>query len=249
MKNLETCDWMLLNSIIYKIYTTEDLDEMRREFLEQLRLVVDFDSADFYLAGHDEKDEMAQPVAYNCEVQDKVDYEQYEYCRRVIEGGKSLVYRLTDMIPEGEWRQTKLYREVYQKNNWQYSLQMVVCRNGHFLGMITFYRTIGKEDFRYDDITIVDMLKDHMAYRLEQLWMEFCEDGGKMTITTAVQEYGLTKREETILRLLLAGLSNDEICGKLVISVNTLKKHVLNIYRKLGIRNRVQMFKMIREKE
>ena len=47
MKNLETCDWMLLNSIIYKIYTTEDLDEMRREFLEQLRLVVDFDSADF----------------------------------------------------------------------------------------------------------------------------------------------------------------------------------------------------------
>lgn len=74
MKNLETCDWMLLNSIIYKIYTTEDLDEMRREFLEQLRLVVDFDSADFYLAGHDEKDEMVQPVAYNCEVQDKVDY-------------------------------------------------------------------------------------------------------------------------------------------------------------------------------
>ena len=88
MKNLETCDWMLLNSIIYKIYTTEDLDEMRREFLEQLRLVVDFDSADFYLAGHNEKDEMAQPVAYNCEVQDKVDYEQYEYCRRVIEQRK-----------------------------------------------------------------------------------------------------------------------------------------------------------------
>ena len=79
--------------------------------------------------------------------------------------------------------------------------------------------------------------------------MEFGEDGGKMTITAAVQEYGLTKREETILRLLLAGLSNDEICEKLVITVNTLKKHVLNIYRKLGIRNRVQMFKMIREKE
>ena len=188
MKNLETCDWMLLNSIIYKIYTTEDLDEMRREFLEQLRLGVDFDSADFYLAGHDEKDEMVQPVAYNCEVQDKVAYEQYEYCRRVIEGGKSLVYRLTDMIPEGEWRQAKLYREVYQKNNWQYSLQMIVCRNGHFLGMITFYRTIGKEDFRYEDITIVDMLKDHMAYRLEQSRMEFGEDGGKMTITAAVQE-------------------------------------------------------------
>jgi len=35
----------------------------------------------------------------------------------------------------------------------------------------------------------------------------------------------------------------------LSISVNTLKKHILNIYRKLGIRNRVQMFKLIKEKE
>ena len=51
------------------------------------------------------------------------------------------------------------------------------------------------------------------------------------------------------LRLLLAGESNDQICEELCISVNTLKKHVLNLYRKLGIRNRVQMFKMIREKE
>lgn len=249
MKNLETCDWMLLNSIIYKIYTMEDLDEMRREFLEQLHLVIDFDSADFYLAGHSEDEEMVQPVTYNCDVPETAYYEQYEYCRRVIEGGKSLVYRLSDMIPQDEWRQTGLYKDVYRINNWQYSLQMVVCKEGHFLGMITLYRTIGKDDFVYDDITIVDMLKDHMAYRLERSRREQGDDGGKMTITAAVQEYALTKREETILRLLLAGLSNDEICQKLVISINTLKKHVLNIYRKLGIRNRVQMFKMIREKE
>jgi len=42
-------------------------------------------------------------------------------------------------------------------------------------------------------------------------------------------------------------MDNAEISEKLVISVNTLKKHVLNIYRKLGIRNRIQMFKMIHE--
>ena len=29
----------------------------------------------------------------------------------------------------------------------------------------------------------------------------------------------------------------------------SIKKHILNIYRKLGIRNRVQLFKKIREKE
>ena len=249
MKTLETNDWIILNTIIYKVYTMEDFDEMRKELLEQLKLLVDFDSADFYLASVEDEKKLDRPVMYNCDSNLSEEYEELDYSRGIMLSGKSLIYRETDIISDESRVEMEYYKKVYKPNNWHYSLQMVVCRNGHFLGMITFYRTIGKEDFRYDDITIVDMLKDHMAYRLEQLWMEFCEDGGKMTITAAVQEYGLTKREETILRLLLAGLSNDEICEKLVISVNTLKKHVLNIYRKLGIRNRVQMFKMIREKE
>ena len=56
MKTLETNDWIILNTIIYKVYTMEDFDEMRKELLEQLKLLVDFDSADFYLASvEDEK--------------------------------------------------------------------------------------------------------------------------------------------------------------------------------------------------
>lgn len=39
---------MILNSIIYKIYTTEDADIMREQFLEQMKMVLDFDSADFF---------------------------------------------------------------------------------------------------------------------------------------------------------------------------------------------------------
>lgn len=45
----------------------------------------------------------------------------------------------------------------------------------------------------------------------------------------------------------MQGKENPVICEELTISTNTLKKHILNIYRKLGIRNRVQLFKMIRE--
>ena len=32
-----------------------------------------------------------------------------------------------------------------------------------------------------------------------------------------------------------------------IITNNTLKKHILNIYKKLHIRNRTQLFKMVRE--
>lgn len=116
MKNLETNDWLMLNSIIYKIYTVEDVDDMRKQLLEQLKMLLDFDSADFYMAAA----------------------------------------------------------------------------------------------------------------------------GG---------ENHLTRREHTILRLLLGGKTNADICDELTITDNTLKKHILNIYRKLGINNRVQMFKLIKEKE
>ena len=34
VKTLETNDWMILNSIIYKIYTTEDVTAMRTALLE-----------------------------------------------------------------------------------------------------------------------------------------------------------------------------------------------------------------------
>ena len=67
MKTLETNDWMILNSIIYKIYTTEDADIMREQFLEQMKMVLDFDSADFYLASSNEKENLERPVFLNCD--------------------------------------------------------------------------------------------------------------------------------------------------------------------------------------
>ena len=128
-------------------------------------------------------------------------------------------------------------------------MQMILGRNREFLGVVTFYRTIGKDNFQYDDIFLLDMLKDHIAYRLYRDRVESGEAENKLTVTEATEKYELTKREHTILKLLMQGKDNAQICEELSISVNTLKKHILNIYRKLGIKNRVQMFKMIREKE
>jgi DNA-binding NarL/FixJ family response regulator len=58
------------------------------------------------------------------------------------------------------------------------------------------------------------------------------------TPPTAVTE--LTPREQEVLGLLVRGLSNPEICERLVISEATAKTHVAHILRKLDLRDRVQ---------
>lgn len=50
----------------------------------------------------------------------------------------------------------------------------------------------------------------------------------------------LTRRESEVIRELSQGLYYKEIAQKIFISPETVKKHVRSIYRKLGVRNRVE---------
>jgi len=50
----------------------------------------------------------------------------------------------------------------------------------------------------------------------------------------------LTAREHEVLKLIAAGLTNDEIAAKLVLSAGTVKTHINHIFSKLDLRNRTE---------
>ena len=54
------------------------------------------------------------------------------------------------------------------------------------------------------------------------------------------EKYSLTGREKELLVLLLKGKSNKEISDQLYVSPETVKTHLQNIYRKLGVKNRME---------
>ena len=55
--------------------------------------------------------------------------------------------------------------------------------------------------------------------------------------TTRVE---LTEREREILKCITDGKSNKEISDRLFVSVETVKSHVKNLYKKLNVKNRVE---------
>lgn len=59
-------------------------------------------------------------------------------------------------------------------------------------------------------------------------------------ISNRGEEAGLTPRENEIIRLLAEGLSARQISKRLTLSERTINTHVANLYRKLGVSNRIE---------
>jgi DNA-binding NarL/FixJ family response regulator len=58
---------------------------------------------------------------------------------------------------------------------------------------------------------------------------------------------GLTEREDAILRAVARGLSNQAIAKELWVTEQTVKFHLHNVYRKLGVRNRTEAARYVFE--
>jgi DNA-binding CsgD family transcriptional regulator len=243
---MENGDFLALNNIIYRIHTTLDFSVMRTLFLEQMKMAVEFDSADFYLAKiSDNGVKLSDPVYFNCQNTGAEIYDSLDYSRGILYSGKCMVYRESDILSETKRIKSDYYKKVYVPNHWHHALQMIFGREGRFLGVATFYRLIGKRDFTHDDIFIADMIKDHMSYRI----MKESGKAGKLTVTQAAEKYTLTAQEKKILTMLISDKSQQEIADILVVSSSTLKKHIYSIFRKTEITSRIQLFSIIRAEE
>lgn len=82
--------------------------------------------------------------------------------------------------------------------------------------------------------------------------LEILEPGGGagpvLVDPAFIEEKGMTKREAEILPLLLGCLSYKEIGDRLFISPGTVRTHVIHIYQKAGVKTRLELERMLRER-
>ena len=71
-------------------------------------------------------------------------------------------------------------------------------------------------------------------------------DTASATLSQSLERFAITPREKEIVERICDGKTNNQIADELFISLQTVKTHTYRIYRKLGVRNRVQMINLLR---
>ena len=103
-------------------------------------------------------------------------------------------------------------------------------------------RTDAREQLRTAHRMLEAMGMEGFARRARRELRATGETARKRTVATAVE---LTAREAQIARLALEGLSNPEIGTRLFLSPRTVQSHLSNVFTKLGISSRGQLYRVL----
>ncbi|SEJ47085.1 regulatory protein, luxR family [Propionispira arboris] len=243
--------WMVLTDIIYKIHSIHNIDKMRSILLKQLQWVIPFDRATSYLASGEQDLSLCSPITLNFPdeyVKQYLEhYYQYDYSRGIKISANNIVYLDSDICDEKVWLKSTYYEQICQPNSIRHIIHINLAFDNTFLGVLSLYRSETSINFSYRDSFILNQLKDHLALRLHTAYLAKEQTSTKLSTFDCSIKFQLTAREERVLSLMAKGFSTEEMCSALIITPNTLKKHIMSIYKKLGIKNRIQLLKMIQE--
>lgn len=97
-----------------------------------------------------------------------------------------------------------------------------------------------KSGRRHYTIRVVVLSDTSSSPKDQKQYLFILERAGreKMNLSVIFRNLGLNKREQEIVRLLLAGSGNKEIADSLGLSLNTIKGYMKLLSRKLGVNNR-----------
>ena len=146
--------------------------------------------------------------------------------------------RISDCMSDRQWRSSSVYSEVFVPMGVRHQLAVVV-RTPTMVSTRGWAINRSTRDFNDADVTRARALQP-MLDLLDRIYqpgtVPKTEDARR---DEARQRAGLTCREGDVIMLIADGLSAQQIARLRRISVRTVRKHLENIYAKLGCHDRL----------
>jgi DNA-binding CsgD family transcriptional regulator len=138
--------------------------------------------------------------------------------------------KVSDFLNRREFHRMKLYTDWFRPFGVEYELELAIPSPLWHTRTFIFDREAGR-DFTERDRLILDLLKPHLV----RLWQDANE---RRQASADVDPVHLTAREREVLQWVARGKTNTDIARLLWLSPATVRKHLENVYAKLGVRTR-----------
>lgn len=242
-------DWNFIVDSIYAINSEEDLRRAGRMALETLYVLIPSDQIvmtymekpDQFTIRCKDVDTVGMAPRY-MDVFLEGDYygdPYFLYCNVLKE---TKCFRDSDNMSNSQRESTRLYKDIYSKQGIYYSMRCYLSYKGDVIANLSFFNSKQHGDFSDRDLHILNLIAPHIALHIGQLSNRDAQAFDVPISSAVYDKWGLTAREREVADLIVKGLSDDQITDSLCIAKSTFKKHVYNIYQKVGVNNRVLLY-------
>ena len=175
------------------------------------------------------------------------EYEGIDYINWFADEATPRVFRDTDIIPAPIRENSQLMKGWMEPYNIFYSLGMTIAANSCPYGNIYLFRSKEEGDFTDGEVEILRIINEHLCIRYAVARPQGLSDYVvSNTSTLLAKKHQLTERESAIIACIGTGCLRKDLPSTLFVSENTLKKHLSNIYRKLGINHYEELMQFIK---
>lgn len=155
--------------------------------------------------------------------------------------GPGDVVTMSDVVERRRYHELPIYRDYFRPAGMDHVLDLGLPAAATRHRSFVLFRATGSGDFSHRDREVLGLLRPHLC-RLEahaalRRRLSAALDAS-VAGTDLVACADLTPREREIVELVAEGKTNGQIAAQLWVAPSTVKKHLENIYSKLGVGRR-----------
>lgn len=251
---MEKNTFLIYNDIVYGLYSCNTLNELKKNFLLPLKMLIPFSYGSILIADNSiVSDEvvfappLCIPESFTDAELEYIQFAEKDDLLWLIHSKEPTLIKESDLLRDEKRLNSPLYMHCYRKYNIFDSLQYSIVYNQSFLGILTLFRTKIDGSFNDDDMFYLRSMGLHLNYalnRINNMLSDTSDNDMKKHLENLKEKYNLTPRESEILSLIFEFRGNDEIAELLNIQENTLQKHMQNIFRKTNAASRWKLLQL-----